>query len=156
MVCSPVLCPSLLNAVAFGMPVSTPHPPQGPKQVLVGMGRAGKPDVGEQHQRGGLWARGRRLRKVGALSWEPREGKREADSSHPDQPASAFSPGVQWALGKPDPLCASGPGLVSSGCCSKSPQTAWFKVRQACTPSAGSKGDPSPPPTPRPLEATRG
>lgn len=52
MVCSPVLCPCLLNAVAFGMPVSTPHPPQGPKQVLVGMGRAGKPDVGEEPQRG--------------------------------------------------------------------------------------------------------
>lgn len=52
MVCSPVLHPSLQNAVAFGMPVSTPHPPRGPKQVLVGMGRAGKLDVGEPHQRG--------------------------------------------------------------------------------------------------------
>lgn len=52
MVCSPVLYPSLRNAVAFGMPVSTLHPPRGPKHLLVGMGRAGKPDVGERHQRG--------------------------------------------------------------------------------------------------------
>ena len=97
------LSTSLINARPYGSKKASPcsHPPKVPSRHWLGLGRMGEPDLGGRHQQGacGQWAEDSDWeRPVRALGWEPREGKRKADSPHLSQPASTFSSGVHWAL----------------------------------------------------------
>lgn len=97
------LSTSLINARPYGSKKASPcsHPPKVPSRHWLGLGRMEEPDLGGRHQQGacGQWAEDSDWeRSVRALGWEPREGKRKADSPHLSQPASTFSSGVHWAL----------------------------------------------------------
>ena len=93
----------MLIPMALRKPVLVPTPQRSQAGIGWGWGGWGSLTWGNSK---GLVDSGQRLGKVRALGWEPREGKRKADSPHLSQPASTFSSGVHWAQVKPRPsLC---------------------------------------------------